>query len=252
MRGCSVASSLHWALFLDVDGTVLKIARTPDTVEVSGALRIVLEKLRPQLGGALALVSGRTIADLDYLFGPLHLPTAGLHGFERRDARNRLHRVSTPVDLDEIRTALQEFETKYSGVLVEDKTHAIAVHYRQAPTARAKVRAEVRRLIAARPDLQILDGKMVFEIRSTGINKGTAIEAFMAEPPCGGRMPLVLGDDVTDEDGFAFVNDLGGHTIRVGGAAKTAARFRLPNVTAVIDWLNWLAEDLQRRGEGAA
>lgn len=252
MRGCSVAARLDWALLLDVDGTVLKIARTPDAVEVSDSLRIVLEKLRPLLGGALALVSGRTIADLDYLFGPLHLPAAGLHGIERRDARGSLHSESKPVDLDEIREALEALSTTQAGVVVEDKTHAIAVHYRQAPTVKAKVRAEVRRLVAARPDLQVLDGKMVFEIRPRGIDKGTAIKAFMAEPPFVGRMPIFLGDDITDEDGYKIVNDLGGHSIRVGGGAKSVARFRLPNVTAVIEWLNWLAEDLEHKGAGVA
>ena len=140
----------------------------------------------------------------------------------------------------------------HAGVVIEDKTHAIAVHYRQAPTVKAKARAEVRRLVEGRPDLQILDGKMVFEIKSCGIDKGTAIKAFMAEPPFVGRTPIFLGDDITDEDGFAIVNDLGGHSIRVGGRAKTAARFRLPNVTAVIEWLNWLAEDLEHKGAGVA
>jgi len=239
-------------LFLDVDGTVLKIARKPDAVEVSEPLRIVLEKLRPLLGGALALVSGRTIADLDYLFGPLRLPAAGLHGIERRDVRGNLHSEGKPVALDEIREALEAFTTAHAGVVIEDKTHAIAVHYRQAPTVKVEVRAEVRRLVAARPDLQILDGKMVFEIRPCGIDKGAAIRAFMGEPPFVGRTPIFLGDDITDEDGFTIVNDLGGHSIRVGGGAKTAARFRLPNVTAVIEWLYWLAEDLENKGAGAA
>ena len=240
-----------WALFLDVDGTVLKIARTPDAVEVSESLRIVLEKLRPLLGGALALVSGRTIADLDYLFGPLHLPAAGLHGIERRDAQGRLHSEGKPVALDEIRKTLEAFATAHTGVVVEDKTHAIAVHYRQAPTVKAKVRAEVRRLVAARPELSILGGKMVFEIRPRGIDKGAAIKVFMGEPPFVGRSPIFIGDDITDEDGFTIVNDLGGHSIRVGGRAKSVARFRLPNVTAVIEWLNWLAEDLEHKGTGA-
>jgi trehalose 6-phosphate phosphatase len=243
-----VAGSPHWALFLDVDGTVLKIAPTPDAVEVSASLRLVLEKLRPLLGGALALVSGRTIADLDYLFAPLCLPAAGLHGFERRDARGRMHREERRLALDEIRAALTELATNHPGVIVEDKTHAVAVHYRQAPRAKSKLRGEVRRLVAGRPDLQLIDGKMVFEIRPSGIDKGAAIKAFLAEPPFVGRLPIFLGDDVTDEDGFAMVNELGGFSIRVGGRAKSAARFRLSNVAAVIDWLEWLADDLRTRG----
>jgi len=247
-----VAGSPHWALFLDVDGTVLKIAPRPDAVEVSGSLRAILDRLRPLLGGALALVSGRTIADLDYLFAPLRLPAAGLHGLERRDARGRMCREHTAADLGEIRMALGKFALDHPGVMVEDKTHAVAVHYRQAPKAKSKLRAEVRRLTEPRPDLQILDGKMVFEIRPHGVDKGTAIKAFLAEPPFVGRLPIFLGDDVTDEDGFAIVNDLGGHSIRVGGKAKTAARFRLRNVAAVIDWLEWLAEDLETRGTKTA
>jgi trehalose 6-phosphate phosphatase len=247
-----VARSPHWALFLDVDGTVLKIAPRPDAVEVSGSLRNILERLRPLLGGALALVSGRTIADLDYLFTPLRLPAAGMHGIERRDARGRVCRKDEAVALDQIRTALAKFALDHPGVMVEDKIHAVAVHYRQAPKAKSRLRAEVRRLAAARDDLQILDGKMVFEIRPRGIDKGTAIKAFLAEPPFVGRLPIFLGDDATDEDGFAIVNDLGGHSIRVGGRAKTAARFRLPNVAAVIDWLEWLAEELETGGTKSA
>ncbi len=247
-----MAGSPHWALFLDVDGTVLKIAPRPDAVEVSGSLRGILERLRPLLGGALALVSGRTIADLDYLFAPLRLPAAGLHGFERRDARGRVSREVESVALAEIRMALGKFALDHPGVMVEDKIHAVAVHYRQAPKAKSKLRTEVRHLIEQRPDLQILDGKMVFEIRPCGIDKGTAIKAFLAEPPFVGRLPIFLGDDVTDEDGFVIVNDLGGHSIRVGGKAKTAARFRLPNVAAVIEWLEWLADDLETRGTKTA
>jgi trehalose 6-phosphate phosphatase len=208
--------------------------------------------LRPLLGGALALVSGRTIADLDYLFAPLRLPAAGLHGIERRDARGHIHRDEAQASLDEIRTALGDFATKHAGVMVEDKTHAIAMHYRQAPEAKSDLRAEVRRLVEGRPDLQILDGKMVFEIRPRGIDKGTAIKAFLAEPPFVGRLPIFLGDDVTDEDGFAIVNALGGHSIRVGRTASTAARFHLPDVAAVIEWLEWLADELQDKGTGAA
>lgn len=252
LRGCSVAGNPFWAVFLDVDGTVLKIAPTPDVVEVSESLKHVLDKLRPLLGGALALVSGRTIADLDYLFAPLHLPAAGLHGLERRDARGNLHREAKPGALGDIRAALEEFASDHAGVMVEDKTHAVAVHYRQAPKAKRKLRVEVERLVAARDDLQVLDGKMVFEIRPHGIDKGTAIKAFLAEPPFVGRQPIFLGDDVTDEDGFAFVNEVGGHTIRVGGRGKTAARFRLPDVAAVIEWLEWLAEELETRGTGTA
>jgi len=252
LRGCSIAGNPLWALFLDVDGTVLKIAPTPHAVEVSASLRSVLEKLRPLFGGALALVSGRTIADLDYLFAPLCLPTAGLHGFERRDARGNIFRMERRLELDDIRAALNAFAATHPGVLIEDKTHAVAAHYRQAPKAKSKLRAEVRRLTAARPDLQILDGKMVFEIRPHGIDKGAAIKAFLAEPPFVGRLPIFLGDDVTDEDGFAIVNALGGHSIRVGGRGKSAARFRLPNVAAVIEWLEWLAEDLETRGTGTA
>jgi trehalose 6-phosphate phosphatase len=199
----------------------------------------------------LALVSGRTIADLDYLFGPLPLPAAGLHGIERRDARGRLHIEGKPVALGEIGAALKKFATTHAGVVVEDKTHAIAVHYRQAPTVKTKVRAEVRQLVAARLDLEILDGKMVYEIRPRGIDKGAAIKAFMGEPPFVGRSPIFIGDDITDEDGFTIVNDLGGHSIRVGGRAKSVARFRLPNVAAVIEWLNWLAEDLERKSAEA-
>jgi trehalose 6-phosphate phosphatase len=230
-----------WALFLDVDGTLLHFADTPDAVEVGEHLHRALERLAPLLGGALALISGRRIADLDRLFAPLVLPIAGLHGLERRDAGGTLHRLADEAGLDELRGPLAEFAAAHPGVLLEDKGQALALHYRRAPAAEGAARQLVERLAADRLDrLRVLDGKMVLEIKPRLANKGAAIGGFMGEAPFAGRRPVFAGDDVTDEDGFAVVNGLGGASIRVGDEGPSEAVYRLEDVQAVMEWLEAL------------
>jgi trehalose 6-phosphate phosphatase len=239
-------ASSDWALFLDVDGTLLDIAETPQAVEVPAGIASLLERLFYALGGAVALASGRPLETLDRWFGGLRAPAAGLHGLERRGANGAVHHVEAPVlSLERVRQRLAGIETKFPGLLVEDKGRAVAVHYRKAPERAA----EVFRLVgeAARDsggDLELLEGKQVLEVRPRGADKGKVVEAFMAEPPFRGRIPVFVGDDRTDEDGFAAVNRLGGHSIRVGREGPSAARYRLDDAPAVREWLAAVAEEI--------
>ncbi len=249
--GRCVEVTPDWAVFLDVDGTLLPLAETPDAVVVSARLRAVLNRLVPALDGAVALISGRQIAALDQLFEPLRLPTAGLHGLERRDATGTLHIVEGDAGLDELREPLRNFAAANAGVLLEDKGPALVLHYRRVPAAEAAARHLVTDLIkAARGRLRVLDGKMMIEITSPLANKGTAITAFMSEGPFAGRRPVFVGDDVTDEDGFDAVNKLGGYAIRVGAAKTSKAAYQFADVPSVVDWLDALPSQLQPRQAG--
>ncbi|HSD59805.1 MAG TPA: trehalose-phosphatase [Burkholderiales bacterium] len=226
------------AFFLDVDGTLLAIATTPASVAVDPGLPRLLARLQAAVGGALALISGRAIAALDRLFPPLRLPAAGQHGAERRDSAGRHHvHAMDPRGLAEAREIARAFEASHAGVLTEDKGQSLAVHFRQAPEAEAALRARLESVVAASDgELALQPGKMVFEVKPAGRDKGTAIGEFMAEPPFRGRFPVFIGDDITDEYGFAVVNGLGGLSVKVGPGAS-CARYRLTGVVEVRDWL---------------
>lgn len=240
----------EWALFLDVDGTLIEIAETPDGVSVGSDLPTLLDRLRSALGGALALVSGRALRDLDRLFGLLHLPAAGLHGLERRGATGAIARRSAPAaDLKTIRTALHGFAAAHPGVIVEDKTLSVALHYRLAPAVESEARQLVDRLVpTSGGSLCIQEGKMVLEIKPKGPNKGDVIRSFMNEPPFIGRIPVFVGDDITDEDGFAAVNALGGHSIRIGNDRPTQAGWQIDSVDALRAWLERLSVSIASEG----
>jgi len=232
-------ASGDWALFLDVDGTLLDIAETPEGVYVPDDLKTQLLELSLRANGALALVSGRSIDDLDRLFAPLRLCASGVHGCERRDATGRIVRPIVDTDaLPVVRRELQQFVDQHPGLLLEDKGFAIAVHFRRVPYMSGDVLSVMRRLCQwLGPRFTLQSGKCVLEIRPTGFSKGTSIAAFMSEAPFAGRRPVFLGDDVTDEDGFAVVNDLGGVSIKVGESPTTLARGRLRGVREVRHWL---------------
>lgn len=226
------------ALFLDVDGTLLNIAPHPDAVKVSRELLDLLDRLDARTGGAVALISGRAIANLDELFAPLRLPCAGVHGLERRGADAVVHRSDAASLLEPLRPALAGFVRARHGLLLEDKRQSLAVHFRNAPGYEDEADAFIRGLIAPHAkELELKRGKMVLEVKPSGANKGTAIAAFMTEPPFAGRRPVFIGDDITDEDGFAVVNRLGGLSIRVGRGGETAAACRLADEAAVHAWL---------------
>ncbi len=228
-----------WALFLDVDGTLLEIARHPDAVHVSQRLRLALLAASARESGALALVSGRGLADLDRLFEPHRFPAAGLHGLERRDAFGRLSRPSVePAELDGVRARLARVASASAAVFIEDKGCTLAVHYRQAMHLESDIVAVVQAAAAdLHPRFHVQTGKCVLEIKPVACSKGAAIEAFMDEPPFRGRLPVFVGDDDTDEDGFAAVNARGGLSVHVGYHGPTAAHWRFTDSNLVIRWL---------------
>jgi len=232
-----------WALFLDIDGTLLDIAERPDAVRIGAREIALLSQLHRAAHGALALVSGRTLAAIDALVHPLRLPAAGQHGVERRDARGALHGMDFPVEaLQRVSRDIESFAKKHDGLVLENKGHSLSLHYRLAPRLGDAVHALMREAAAQLGDwVEVQSGKMVAELKPVGRDKGVAIEEFMREPPFSGRTAVFLGDDITDEHGFRAVNRIGGHSIKVG-EGSSAARWRLPDPAAARDWLAaWLA-----------
>ncbi len=226
------------ALFLDIDGTLLDLAATPDRVRPDAAVVGLLRAISSRLGGALALSTGRAIADADRLFPGLTLPIAGQHGNERRTADGARRRASPPArDLARMRREVERFAARHSGLLLEDKGYTLALHYRLAPRLAPEVHRVLRALVASNGTAWALqEGNKLLEIRPSDRDKGTAIADFMAEPPFRGRRPAFVGDDLTDEFGFASVGKLGGWAIKVG-PGRTAAGYRLRDVAAVRSWL---------------
>ena len=242
----------NWALFLDVDGTLLHIAERPDRVTQSDKVCRLLSRLLPRLDSALAIVSGRAIENLDHLFAPLRLPAAGLHGLERRDAAGKIHVLGEVRRLDHLRVPLAALAADHEGLLLEDKGRTLAIHYRLAPEQGAPARKQIEALLASAPDLRLVQGKMVLEIKPRHGDKGSAIRAFMAEPPFRNRIPVFVGDDATDEDGFDAVNALKGLSVHVGQDAATAAGHALADVDEVWQWLATVADTLDAESEGQA
>ena len=226
------------ALFLDVDGTLVEIRDRPDQVTSTAALRDLLTGLATRLDGALAVVSGRTIADIDRIFEPLRLPAAGAHGVEFRPNHGSLSRQSRQTLGEDVLRRLQQFVAEHTGLLLELKPSGAALHYRARPELGPAVLRELEREEAALSrEFSIIAGKMVFELAPRGYDKGGAIRAFMKADPFSNRIPIFVGDDVTDEAGFAAVNVLGGHSIRVGDNGSSEARFSLGDVPSVHRWL---------------
>jgi trehalose 6-phosphate phosphatase len=230
--------SVDWAYFLDVDGTLIDIADTPDAVRVDTVLLELIARLHRASSGAVALVSGRALSDLEHHLGPLRLPLAGQHGLERRDAAGRLWiHAAPPAAKCAIKEALAPVLARHPGLLLEDKGLTLALHYRLAPHLAAYVNRLMLRLAgAAGAGLEVQRGKRVAEVKPSGIDKGTAVAEYLAESPFRGRRPVFIGDDLNDEHGFAEVNKLDGISIKVG-KGRSCARFRLRDVAAVRGWL---------------
>lgn len=234
-----------WALFLDVDGTLLEIAETPQAVNVTESLKNLLVGLATELDGALALVSGRSLQDLDALFSPLRPAASGQHGCERRAASGCVsrHAVQTS-SLNSARGKLAKLVDANPDLLLEDKGYSLAVHFRRHPELKATVldviAEECNRL---GPKFTLQPGKCVYEIRPAGRSKGTAIATFMTEPPFYGRTPVFVGDDLTDEEAFTVVNAFDGISLKVGLEVPTVAQFRFRDVA---DVLRWLTQGVQR------
>jgi trehalose 6-phosphate phosphatase len=237
------------ALFLDLDGTLAPIAETPDAVGPVKARSDLLHALVKSLAGRVAILSGRTIADVDRILERSVVAVAGIHGLERPTSSANLRRTETPEALRPLRDTIDRFAAGRSGILVEDKGLSLAVHYRHRPQDAAEIVALTARL-AAGAGLVVQRGHMVSEIRAPGPNKGDAVAAFMKEPPFAGSLPFVVGDDLTDEAAFERVAEFGGTGVLVGTERPTAASYRLAGVSEA---LGWLALFLGReQGEGVA
>lgn len=232
----------RWALFLDIDGTLIDLAATPDSVTIPADLHPTLSGLGRRFDGAVALVSGRALASIDRLLAPLLLAAAGQHGAEIRPSAGAETELLVESKIAPIVKALQHMEATHPGVLVEDKGLSVAVHFRKAPAAEEAIRRAVSEQAArSRRALEMIAGNMVWELRPRGIHKGTAVELLLSHPPFIGREPIVLGDDRTDEDAFAAAARLGGVGILVGPLRHTAAAFRLPTSESCRRWLAALA-----------
>lgn len=228
-----------YAVFLDIDGTLAEFAATPREIRIDQQLIAALPFLRMRHGGALALVTGRSIADVDRIFPDLSVPVAGQHGCERRDASGTLHlHSSNPAVLEKLRVLFAAFAARHPGVLLEDKGATVALHYRQSPELAGKVHSVVRSSIDAvgATGYRLWEGKQLVEIRPDGRDKGKAIADFMQEQPFAGRKPVFVGDDVSDEDGFAVVAAMGGWAVKVG-SGPTCAAYRLPDIASARRWL---------------
>lgn len=229
------------ALFLDFDGTLVELAEAPDMIEVPASLHHLLARLAERLEGRLAIVSGRSLADLERHLGPLDLAVSGSHGLELRLPGGRPSIGAAPEGLAQAQREIEGFAAATPGLLVEEKPAGIAVHYRRAPEEERRVAAFLSDL-AGRTGLLVQRGKMVVELRAHGTDKGDALRRIMAEPVFAGARPLFVGDDLTDEHAFAAAAALGGAGVLVGAPRPTAARWRLADVAAVARWLDAVAD----------
>jgi trehalose 6-phosphate phosphatase len=221
------------ALFLDFDGTLVDLAEQPEDVAVPTTLIHTLRELHTYLGGAVAIISGRPMEQLDEFLSPLRLPMAGVHGAERRAADGTLS-LQTTYALDEVQRAAQALADQHPALRMEHKRGSLALHYRQAPELADLCLKAMRAAVEASPGLTLMRGKMVVEAKPGGASKGLAIDAFMHEEPFAGRQPVFMGDDFTDEVGFTVVQRRGGMGVKVGGG-PSAAWHRVESPTVLRD-----------------
>ncbi|MCC5987778.1 MAG: trehalose-phosphatase [Pararhodobacter sp.] len=231
------------ALFLDFDGVLVEIAPRPQAVQVAPALPGLLRLLATRLGGRLAVVSGRPVAEIDDFLARAAPHAVGLHGAESRGPEGKVSRLRPPPGIAAARAVLATAANTHPALYLEDKGLALALHWRGAPELEDTARqAAEQALAAAGGSLQLQPGKMVAELKPEGVSKGAALAALMRAPPFAGARPLMLGDDLTDESAFEAARDLGGQGVLVGPPRKTAATAHLPDVGAVHRWLAALAE----------
>jgi trehalose 6-phosphate phosphatase len=224
------------ALFLDFDGTLIELADAPDAIRVPPRLGPLLGRLRDRLGGRLAIVSGRAIADLERYLPVPGIPVSGSHGLELRLSDGSHVPLHAPRGLAGVRERVRGFAGERHGLLVEDKPAGVALHYRQAP-GEARPVTDFMEGLARQEQLVVQRGNMVVELRPPGADKGDAVRAFMREPDFAGARPVFLGDDLTDEHAFEAVAAMDGAGVLVGPQRDTQARYRLASVAAVGEWL---------------
>jgi trehalose 6-phosphate phosphatase len=233
----------RWALFLDVDGTLLDIAPTPEEVCVPARLVATLERLLVAFDGAVALLTGREVADTDRLFAPLRLVTAGVHGTEiRTSLGGPIELFAPPVSVAAI-ASLARIAQGFPGVRVEPKGPGVAVHYRNAPAAREPLQAALAGFVAGHaPALVLCRGRKVFELVPHGFSKARALDALVAQPPFAGRRPVMIGDDAGDELAFSSAERLAGVALRVAGEHFRPVRADFADAASVRRWLADLAQ----------
>jgi len=231
------------ALFLDIDGTLLDMARTPEAVVVPVELRLTLLRLHDALDGALGFVSGRSLAAIDQLFMPLRTAAVGCHGAEIRSADGSVRALSGPVP-DPVRAIFRQLTESHPGTILEDKVYALSLHYRLAPEARESLEAAMEKYasIFAGDDVAIQHGKSVIDARMRGVDKGAGVRALMRQAPFREREPVFGGDDTTDMDVFHILPELGGQGFSVGRTFEGVA-YEFSSPHAVRQWLSRLAEE---------
>lgn len=225
------------SLFVDFDGTLVPLVDHPELVRADSELVELLTALHQSFAGRIALVSGRSIAQLDEMVGPIarEIALAGSHGAEvRRDGR--LIEPPRPEGLDGAIADVHLYGAGHPEMIIEEKSHGVAMHYRVAPILEEPIKRRAQ-AIAERHDLMVQHGKMMVELRAPGWNKGEAVMALMAEAPMAGSMPVMIGDDLTDESALQVAGDMGGFGILVGAPRETAARYGLTDVGSVRHWL---------------
>lgn len=230
------------ALFLDFDGTLAEIAPAPDEVAFFPETRALLQTLADSFSGAVAIVTGRKISEIDRHLAPLVLPVAGLYGLAHRSVDR--HTYDVPADNALIARAagqLKTFAASHPGLLLELKGQTIALHYRARPDLAAECRAAGMAALKGKRSLKLIEGKMVVEIAPSVADKGQAVRDFMREVPFVGRRPIYCGDDVSDEAAFVAVDALGGVTVKIG-MGPTAAQYRASNITELLNWLRAACE----------
>lgn len=228
------------ALFLDFDGTLVDIAPQPDAVRVAHGLIGTLGLLQEMLHGALAIVTGRRLADIDHYLSPLRLIVASEHGAHCRMAGDpqplAAAATALPDRLAQAARQLQHALQPYPQLLLEPKTSGIALHYRHAPELESLCSALMHQLLNELPGMELLRGKCVLELKPRNANKGFAIAQLMQLPMFRGRVPIFVGDDVTDEQAFVAVQQLGGTGVKVG-VGESLAQLRCETTEQVRTWL---------------
>ena len=221
------------ALFLDVDGTLYEIENSPSLIKPCFRLQKKLYTIRNRLKGALGLISGRTLNDLDRLFDENKISFAGNHGAQLRDALQFKEHKADTGNIKGIAHKITELLNGQKNIEIENKGSNLTIHFRNSTIDRREINRIIMELVKCDPSLTFLKGKEVLEVKPLSHNKGTAISYFMKTKPFIKRRPIFIGDDVTDEDGFETVNKKGGWSVRVGNYKRSKAKFFLPNVKSV-------------------
>jgi trehalose 6-phosphate phosphatase len=240
-----LANPRAFALFLDVDGTLLELAATPRSVRIPDGLSDLLQTLMHRLDGAVAIISGRLISEIDQIVAPTLLPASGVHGAElRKGPAAQIERISPELP-DDVVQSLRTLALSIPGVIAEPKGPGLAIHYRLAPHAEADILSALAAILDAHAGaLELLPGKRLFEIIPSGLSKGTALTALASLPAFRGRVPIMVGDDIGDDAAFAVAERMGGYGLRVAGEYFNTEVADFGGPRSVMGWLNQIAHGL--------